>query len=143
MQSESERKKMAFLKAHIYVKPNGEGGYSRATKNMRDAELKQFDFAQNSKKYEKYMEAKKNNPRMSKEAIEKLKRNLPPPITEENRIRNRMKTMKKVSEGDYYKPTKCSDCGITYPNSSAYMKHKDNLEDRDGVHTSTYASWMK
>ncbi len=40
--------------------------------------------------------------------------------------RNRKKAFSKIQSGDYYKPTKCSKCNVTFPNQSAYQHHIDN-----------------
>lgn len=50
--------------------------------------------------------------------------------------RNRKKAFDNLKSGTFYKPTKCSKCGVTFPNQSAYQHHIDNDKNwqKSGVH---------
>lgn len=128
------RKKGSDSWSRLRPHPNYEG----------KVEEKKVGFVQNPKQVEKYLIAKQNNPKPTKEQNELkrkafLEQKYNSRITNDRNERNDKKATRKIQSGDYFSPTKCSTCGITFPSKSAYAHHKDNLEDRDGLHISSYA----
>ena len=65
MQSDSERKRMAYIKSKVYRKA-GDSDWSRLPPHPNyqgKVETRHFNFQQNPKAVEKYFNARKNNPR--------------------------------------------------------------------------------